>query len=143
MADIAPILIVRDTVASPAEAWRALVDPERVAEWFTSATPAAGVGSPYRLDFGDSAVTGVVTRLVPGRLFAYTWAWEDVEPRVETLVSWEVEPLPGARSRVTLRHEGWDEAGADRAARDEHEGYWVDYLDELVDLLAREDSDAG
>ena len=139
MPAIAPIVLARDTAASPAESWAALIEPERVARWFTRVTAVGGVGSPYRIDFGDSAVEGVVTGLVPGRLLAYTWAWEDVEPRLETLVTWEVEPLPGARSRVTLRHEGWAEAGADQEIRDDHEGYWVDYMDELADLLGREE----
>lgn len=138
MPAIAPIVLARDTAASPAESWAAIVEPERAALWFTKVTAIGGIGSPYRIDFGDTAVEGVITRLEPGRLLAYTWAWEDVEPRLETLVTWEVEPLPGARSRVSLRHEGWGEAGADEATRDDHEGYWVDYLDELADLLGRE-----
>ncbi len=138
MPSIAPIVIARDTAAAPAEAWAAIADPDRAALWFARVTTVGGVGSPYRIDFGDSAVEGVVTGLVAGRLLAYTWAWEDVEPRLETLVTWEVEPLPGARSRVTLRHQGWSEAGADQRTRDDHEGYWLDYLDELADLLGRE-----
>jgi uncharacterized protein YndB with AHSA1/START domain len=135
MPSIPPIVVARDTRASPAESWAAIVEPDRVALWFTTVTPAGPVGSPYRIDFGDSAVEGVVTRLVPGRVLAYTWAWEDVEPRVETRVTWEVEPLPGAGSRITLTHDGWAEAGAEPTTRDDHGGYWADYIDELADLL--------
>lgn len=136
MADVAPIVIVRDTEATPDAAWAALTEPDMVARWFTDATPVGGVGTAYRLDFGDSAVEGIVTEIAPGHRLGYTWAWADAEPRQETLVRWEVEPLPGARARVTLRHEGWAEAGADEATRDDHAGYWEDYLDDLVEFLA-------
>jgi hypothetical protein len=97
-----------------------------------------GASGPYRLD--QTAPSGIIVEMVPGRRLAYTWAWEDAEPRQETLVSWELEPQAGGGCRVTLRHEGWSAAGADEAARDDHAGYWQGYLDDLVDLLA---GDAG
>lgn len=135
MNEIEPIVIVRETPATPARAWSALTEPEIVERWFTVAVPIVGIGSAYRLDFGDSAASGIVTELVPGRRFAYTWSWEDAEPRQETLVSWEIEPLDEG-CRVTLRHEGWTAAGADEHARDDHARYWDGYLDDLADLLS-------
>jgi uncharacterized protein YndB with AHSA1/START domain len=141
MSEIEPIVIARDTPATLEAAWDALTRPELVERWFTAASPiSGGVGAPYRLDFGDSATSGIIVEMVPGRRLAYTWAWEDAEPRQETLVSWELEPQAGGGCRVTLRHEGWSAAGADEAARDDHAGYWQGYLDDLVDLLA---GDAG
>ncbi len=140
MSDIEPIVIVRETAASAEDTWEALVEPAQVERWFTTANPVSHVGSPYRLDFGDSAVEGVITELEPGRRLAYTWAWADAEPLQETLVSWTVESMPEGGSRVTLRHEGWAEAGADETARDDHAGYWEGYLDDLAELLG---SDAG
>ena len=53
-------------------------------------------------------------------------------------MSWEVVALPGGGSRITLRHDGWTEAGADEATRDDHAGYWDGYLDDLADLLEGE-----
>jgi uncharacterized protein YndB with AHSA1/START domain len=131
-----PIVLEIRTAASPAEAWAALTEPERIAEWFTDASPLADVGGPYRLDFGDgSVVEGVVTALEPGHRFAHSWAWADLEPRQETTVTWTVEPLPGGGARVQLVHDGWAEAGIDEAARDDHEGYWSGYLDDLSEIL--------
>jgi uncharacterized protein YndB with AHSA1/START domain len=131
-----PIVLEMETAASPADAWAAVTVPERIAEWFTDASPLGEVGTAYRLDFGDgSIVEGVVTELEPGRRFSHTWAWADAEPRQETVVSWTVEPLPGGGSRVTLVHDGWAEAGVDEASRDDHEGYWSGYLDDLVAIL--------
>lgn len=143
MAEIAPIVIVREAEATPDAAWAALTDPALVARWFTDATPVGDIGAAYRLDFGDGAVEGVVTESTRGRRLGYTWAWAGAEPRQETLVGWEVEPLPGARARVTLRHDGWAEAGADGSTRDDHAGYWEDYLDALVEFLAHADVTAG
>jgi uncharacterized protein YndB with AHSA1/START domain len=93
-----PIVLELESAASPAEAWAALTIPERIAEWFTNASPLGEVGTAYRLDFGDgSVVDGVVTELEAGRRFAHTWAWTDAEPEQETLVSWTVEALPDGR----------------------------------------------
>jgi len=131
-----PIVLEIETAAQPAEAWAAVTVPERIAEWFTDASPLGSVGTAYRLDFGDgSVVEGVVTELEPGRRFAHTWAWADAEPGQETVVSWSVEPLADGGSRITLVHEGWSEAGLDASARDDHEGYWIGYLEDLEAVL--------
>ena len=139
---LAPIVIEIETAATPAEAWAALTEPERIADWFTDASPLGAVGSEYRLNFGDgSVVEGVVTVLEPGHRFAHTWAWADGngEVRQETLVSWVVEPVPGGGTRITLVHDGWANAGLDETARDDHEGYWVGYLDDLTAVLEPDD----
>jgi uncharacterized protein YndB with AHSA1/START domain len=142
-----PILLEVETAASPANVWSALTEPERIADWFTEASPLGQVGSEYRLDFGDgSIVEGVITELEPGHHFSHTWAWADADaesdpnshpsgPLQSTLVSWSVEAIPGGGSRVTLTHDGWTEAGLDETARDDHEGYWVGYLDDLAAIL--------
>ena len=137
MADtLPPIVLEIVTSASPAEAWAALTEPERIADWFTDASPLGEVGTTYRLDFGGgSVVEGIVTQLVPGHRFAHTWAWADVDPRQETVVSWTVEPSAGGGALVRLVHDGWAEAGVDEAARDDHEGYWSGYLDDLAAIL--------
>jgi len=134
-----PIVLSIHTPASPDEAWAALTEPERIADWFTDASALGGVGDTYRLDFGDgSVVEGVVRHVEPGRSFAHTWIWADVEPLQETLVSWSVEPDDGG-ARITLTHAGWAEAGLDEAARDDHEAYWSGYLDDLLDVLGETD----
>lgn len=131
-----PITLMVETSASAADAWATLTEPDRIAEWFTDASRLGEVGDPYRLDFGDGTVVEGVVRLVdPGRRFAHTWVWADVDPHQETLVTWSVEPMPGGGSRVTLTHDGWAEAGVDEAARDDHEGYWSGYLDDLLAIL--------
>jgi uncharacterized protein YndB with AHSA1/START domain len=119
----------------PAAAWQAVTDPDRVSAWFTSASPLGPVGSIYRLDFGDgSVVAGEVTELEPGRTFAHRWHWEGADEAETTLVTWTVRPAAHG-STVRLVHGGWAVAGLDEAARDDHEGYWAGYLEDLRDLL--------
>jgi hypothetical protein len=61
-----------------------------------------------------------------------------VEPRQETLVTWLVEPIGDGGCRITLTHDGWAEAGLDETARNDHEGYWSGYLDDLGSVLGGE-----
>ena len=137
---VTSIELTVETDVSPTEAWAALTRPDRVADWLTDVSPLGTVGSPYRLDFGDgSVVEGRIRALEPGRRLAYSWAWADVEPVQETLVSWTIEPEPGGGTRVTLEHAGWTEAGADATSRNDHEGYWDGYLEDLVSVLDEAD----
>ena len=134
---VEPIEMSLDTGATPELAWAMLTEPRRIAEWFTVATPLGSVGSRYRLDFGDgSVVAGRVTEVIPGQRFSHTWSWEDLDEAV-TVVTWSVEPLENGGSRITLYHAGWEEAGADRATRDDHAGYWEGYLDDLAGVLGQ------
>jgi uncharacterized protein YndB with AHSA1/START domain len=60
------IRLVLRTPVAPEVAWSYLTDPERVAEWFTSASPVGEVGEPYILDFGEgSVVNGAIVEVVP------------------------------------------------------------------------------
>src|SRR3954452_20947449 len=111
-----PIELTLESQVPAAEAWDMLTEPERVALWFTDASPLGPVGSSYRLDFGDgSVVVGRVVSVVPGVSFSHTWRWEGSEPEQETLVDWTVTPLDGGGSAIALVHDGWSEAGADEA----------------------------
>jgi uncharacterized protein YndB with AHSA1/START domain len=132
---VPPIDLAIVTSARPETAWETITVPERIALWFTEASPLGGVGSRYRLDFGDgSVISGEVLALEPGRRFAHSWAWEDAEPGEVTTVEWTVEAIAGG-SRVRLVHDGWEAAGLAVHDRDDHESYWTGYLDDLCDIL--------
>ncbi len=133
---IRPIDIEVDLPVSADVAWRAITDPDRVIDWFTNASPVGPVGSVYRLDFGDgSVVSGEILELEPGRRLVHLWRWEGADDAETTRVAWTVTPTAGG-STVRLVHDGWAEAGLDAAARDDHEGYWAGYLEDLRDLLS-------
>jgi uncharacterized protein YndB with AHSA1/START domain len=132
-----PIDLTVDTEASPSRAWAVLTDPRLVAEWFTDVSPVGRVGDPYRVDFGDgSVVNGVLTEVEPGHRLAYTWIWADAEPHEETLVAWSVERRDEGGTSIRLIHDGWGDAGLDETVRDDHEGYWTGYLEDLAAVLA-------
>jgi uncharacterized protein YndB with AHSA1/START domain len=135
-----PIDLTVETAATPAHAWAMLTDPRRVAEWFTDASPVGRIGDPYRLDFGEgSIVEGVITELEPGRRFAYTWMWTGSEDHEETMVAWTVVPGDTGGAEIRLVHDGWAEAGLDGSIRDDHEGYWKGYLEDLAAVLGGAD----
>ena len=73
---IAPIVLRMPTTADPVALWAALSVPERVAAWFTTASPLGAVGTPYTLAFGDGSVMdGELREIVPGHRFAHSWHW--------------------------------------------------------------------
>ena len=85
MAEIEQITMRATVAASPALLWTYLTEPDRVATWFTEASPVGDVGSPYVLDFGDgSGIEGKIRALEPGRLLSYTWRWHDAPAEEET-----------------------------------------------------------
>jgi uncharacterized protein YndB with AHSA1/START domain len=134
-ARIPPIELDVETHANADLAWRTLTEPARVALWLTDASSPRRVGEAYRLDFGEgSVVRGEILVLEAGRAFAHRWAWQDAAPGESTTVTWTVEPRDDG-SIIRLRHDGWDEAGLDAGARDDHEGYWTGYLEDLRDVL--------
>ena len=132
----APILLSIETPADADLAWEAITDPDRVAEWFTDISPIGSPGDPFRIDFGDSAVEGVVVDIQDGRRFAHSWRWEGDDTDDQTLVVWTVEALPSGGSRISLEHGGWPATTADDTTRDDHAGYWQAYLEDLEALLA-------
>ena len=132
----APIQLSIETTADLETAWSALTDPDRVTEWFTDVSPLGAPGDPYRIDFGDSSVEGVVVDVQPGRRFAHTWRWEGADTDEQTLVSWTVEAVGDDGTRISLEHTGWPATTADDTTRDDHAGYWQAYLEDLEALLA-------
>jgi uncharacterized protein YndB with AHSA1/START domain len=135
-ARVAPIDLAVETTADPAAAWIAISEPARIAEWFTEASPLGPVGRAYTLDFGDgSVVTGRVLEVEPGVRFVHSWRWEGDDESATTRVAWSVTPAAGG-TRISLLHDGWTEAGLSTETRDDHEGYWSGYIEDLRDVLA-------
>jgi uncharacterized protein YndB with AHSA1/START domain len=85
----------------PEKVWRAMTEPERLADWFPARiTPELRVGGAVAFEFGGD---GVVTDLDPPRLIAYTWDADHLR--------WELHP-DGDGTRLVLLHTFDDRAGA-------------------------------
>jgi uncharacterized protein YndB with AHSA1/START domain len=85
---------------SPQRVWAALVEPDRLAEWFPATVrPELRVGGTVEFGFGPS---GAVTDYDPPRLIAYTWGDDHLR--------WEVEP-DGTGALLRLVHTFADRAG--------------------------------
>jgi uncharacterized protein YndB with AHSA1/START domain len=97
----AVLTIERRLKHPPEKVWRAITEPERLADWFPSAmTPELRPGGT--VDFGDEG-SGTVTDLDPPRLFAYTWG--------DHHLRWELHP-DGPGTRLVLVATFDDRAGA-------------------------------
>ncbi len=76
-----------------AKVWAALTEPSHLADWLADATVELVPGGKLQLCFGNtgSVVNGKVMRVLPERLFEFTWSSEEA---VDTLVHWELHPNP-------------------------------------------------
>lgn len=96
--------------ASPAEAWRALTDPEVVSRYYFGTSPRTTweVGSPIEFvdDDGDAQIVGEVLEYEPPTRLAHTFiaTWYG-ERDDQGSLHWEVAP-DDAGCRVTLVHRG-------------------------------------
>src|ERR1019366_2380278 len=106
---IEPIELVEETSAEPGVVWRILTEPADVARWFAEVTPVDGIGSPYRIDFGDgSLIDGTVREWVPGHRLPRPRGGEDEGPPHHPRGG----ARPSARVHVALEGRG---AAADHA----------------------------
>ena len=93
----------------PEKVWRAMTEPERLADWFPGkVTIDLRAGGALTFDDGaddadGSGETGTVTDLDPPRLIAYTWGTDHLR--------WELHP-DGEGTRLVLLHTFDDRAGA-------------------------------
>jgi uncharacterized protein YndB with AHSA1/START domain len=85
----------------PEKVWRAMTEPDRLADWFPGAmVPELRQGGKVEFEFGED---GVVTDIDPPRLIAYTWGGDHLR--------WELVP-DGDGTRLLLLHTFDDRAGA-------------------------------
>lgn len=128
--------------APPDQVFQALVDPERVVQWWgqkgtyecTEFVSDLRVGGKWRSagitpNHGRFEVTGEYLEVNPPRVLAYTWmaTWTG---NAQTTVRWELEP-ENQGTRVRIRHCGF---AADRELLDNYRG-WPRMLGWLQALL--------
>jgi uncharacterized protein YndB with AHSA1/START domain len=95
------LVLVRDLAHPPAKVWTALTDPAHLREWapFDSDRSLGSVGTATLTTVG-APTTQVsetkVTRADPPHLLQFDWGGQDIR--------WELKPLAGGGTRLTLWH---------------------------------------
>jgi uncharacterized protein YndB with AHSA1/START domain len=95
------LVLVRDLRHPPAKVWKALTEPEHLREW-----------APFDSDRNlDTVGTATLTTVgAPSRLVSETQVKRADAPKVLEFnwggqdIRWELEPLPGGGTRLTLWH---------------------------------------
>ncbi len=95
------LVLVRDLRHPPAKVWQALTDPEQLREWapFDSDQNLGTIGTAKLTTVGaptQYVTESQVKRADPPRALEHSWGGADIR--------WELEPLEGGRTRLTLWH---------------------------------------
>ena len=93
------LVLVRDLAHNPENVWKALTDPEHLREWapFDSDRNLGAVGTAKLSTVGAAHVSETrVKRADAPRVLEYSWGKQDLR--------WELEPLGGGGTRLTLWH---------------------------------------
>ena len=95
------LVLIRDLSHPPAKVWEALTDPKQLREWapFDSDRNLGAIGTAKLSTVGAPAahVTETqVKRADAPSVLEYSWGGNDIR--------WELEPLGGGRTRLTLWH---------------------------------------
>jgi uncharacterized protein YndB with AHSA1/START domain len=95
------LVLVRDLSHPPARVWTALTDPEHLREWapFDSDRNLGAVGTAKLTTVGapKPLVSEThVKRADPPNALEFNWGGQDIR--------WELKPLPGGGTRLTLWH---------------------------------------
>jgi uncharacterized protein YndB with AHSA1/START domain len=88
----------------PAAVWRALTEPELLAQWWAPGDIQPVAGHRFLLDMGPwGSQACQVVAVEPERLLAYRFG----EGSLDTTVTWRLVP-EGTGTRVFLTHSGFD-----------------------------------
>jgi uncharacterized protein YndB with AHSA1/START domain len=95
----------------PERVWRALTDPQAIAEWLMPNDFQPRLGHRFQFRVANAkgwsgVVDCEVTELTPPRRLAYTWASD----KVDTRVAWTLEPSKEG-TRLVLEHSGFKGVG--------------------------------
>lgn len=127
--------------AAPAKVFAALIDPDKIVQWFGAGDPSTKTvttepraGGGYHFHFlgqtGEANdVMGVYREVVANERIVFTWAWKST-PERESLVTVRLSP-DGEGTLLSLTHEQF----FNEEARDRHNVGWNYGLDQLQALL--------
>lgn len=127
--EIRTVVVEREMPFPASRIWRALTQPELIAEWLLKSDFAPEVGRAFRFvqDWGE--IECRVIEVEPETSLAYTWAAFGLE----STVTWTLIPT-GQGTRLRMEQTGFrrDQEEAYRGAR----AAWTGYLKRLEAMLA-------
>ena len=129
----------RDYRVPPEKVWRAWTDPQALVEWFGTGAPGSvtlaetdvRMGGQFRIEFhtpdGEQhSVGGRYLDVAPYRRLQFSWAWRST-PERESLVTIELAKTPTGTHMDFIHTQFFDQA-----ARDGHEGGWIQTFEKLA-----------
>lgn len=129
-------------ISAPVEkVWRALTEPNLIAEWFgDTAEFVAEEGGPGAFGWeGHGTFRVIVEHVEELKTLVYRWARDrDVDPVAgnSTLVRFDLEPISGG-TRLTLVETGFEDLDDPQGHHDGNSEGWTAELGDLVDYLTR------
>ncbi len=130
LTEIRSVVVERELSHPPEKIWRALTQPQLIAEWLmkNDFKPVMDHRFNLRADWG--AVDCQVLALEPNRALSYSWGAYGLE----SVVTWTLTPTPGG-THLRMEQSGFrpDQLQAYQGAK----AGWPRFLAELEQLLAR------
>ena len=126
-----------DVDAAPEVVWRLWTEADQLTRWMGSrATIEPWPTGIFRVEYGTGdAVAGEFVDAEAPQHLAFTWGWDEagaLTPPGSTRVEATLEPLPGGRTRLHLRH-----TDQPIEALENHDAGWRFFLPRLAEA-ARE-----
>ncbi|MFG2982116.1 SRPBCC domain-containing protein [Streptomyces sp. NPDC048258] len=143
--DLTTVRVDRFLPHPPAKVWRALTEPELIAQWLMPSDFRLEVGHRYtmtslpRPNTGYSGTTAAeVLAYETGRMLSVRWTDASAANAADWTITWTLEP-EGRGTRLFLVHEGFDpDDPAQMTARKIMGGGWRGYvMDALNAVLDR------
>jgi uncharacterized protein YndB with AHSA1/START domain len=99
----------------PEKVWRALTEPELLAQWLMAndMLPAVGHRFTFKQEptrWWDGIVQCEVLELEQHRRIRYTWRSGPESSPLDTVVTWTLTPTPSGGTRLALEHSGFTPA---------------------------------
>lgn len=124
------VVVERELPHPPEKIWRALTEPQLIAEWLMQNDFAPVVGHRFGASADWGAVDCRVRTVEPNRMLSYTWDTKDLE----SIVTWTLTPT-GAGTRLRMQQTGF---------RSDQQAYfrgatvgWPRFVDQLEAVVAK------
>lgn len=123
------VIVEREIPFPPEKIWRALTQPQLIAEWLMDNDFALKLDHRFSLRANWGAVDCQVLEIEPERTLAYTWG----DSRLKSVVTWTLTPS-GDGTRLSMVQSGFrdDQPRYFQGAR----AGWPQFFDKLEQTLA-------